>query len=411
MKAEIISVGNEVVSGYVVNTNASYIAKELSKLGIETLSHRTIKDDEDTIIEVLNESIKKYEYVIVSGGLGPTKDDLTKETVCKLLHKELIIDKSILSHIEKHFRTINEEMPTTNIKQSMFPQDSYILKNRYGTAPGCILTSGGCKIILLPGPPNELKLMLDKEVMPYIRENIKNQVYLETVDVKVFGIAESLVAETLENKFGEKIWNNVATYVGDNEIIIRATKMSHSVEEARGYIRQFKKQIKECFENNIIGYNDEVIEEKVVKLLIEQGKKVATVESCTGGMLAEVLINCGGVSACFNEGIVTYSNDAKIKYVNVLPETLDKMGAVSLETAIQMAQGIRERSGADIGLSTTGIAGPGGGTKEKPVGLVYSAISTKEKTLVYRFNLSGSRRQIRERTVKNVLFNLLKILE
>ena len=410
MKAEIIAVGNEVVDGYVINTNASYIAKQLSKLGIETASHRTVRDDEKVIKTVVNEAVDKYDYVVLTGGLGPTKDDLTKEAVCDALKKPLILNHNILRDIEQSFINRNKNMPKINIKQAMFPEDAYILKNEYGTAPGCVISHNNSKIVLLPGPPSELKIMVEEELVLYINNRTKMDNYIETLDIKLFGISESLVVEIMTEKLGETIWENTATYVGENEIIVRITKSDVDREKAKDYIYDKRQQIEKCFENNIIGYNEDKVEDNIVKLLLEKSKTIATIESCTGGMLAETLINCGGVSACFNEGVITYSNEAKIKYADVSANTLNTVGAVSEETAVQMAEGIKKVSGADIGLSTTGIAGPGGGSKDKPVGLVYIAIAMPKRTYVYQLNLTGSRRQIRELAVKNVLFNLLKLL-
>ncbi len=410
MKAEIIAVGNEVVDGYVINTNASYIAKQLSKLGIETVSHRSVKDAPEIIKTVVKEAVEKYEYIVITGGLGPTKDDLTKEVICDVLGKQIILKEDVLEDIKQKFKSKNKEMPHNNIKQAMFPADAYILNNKYGTAPGCVIPYNNSKIILLPGPPSELKVMFEEELVSYIKSDLETNNYIETIDIKVFGISESLVSQILTDRLGEDIWNNVATYVGNNEIIVRITKIDLVKEQAKNYIYNIKKQVEECFENNIIGYNEDKIEEEVVKLLIDGSKTVSTVESCTGGMLAQTLINCGGVSACFSEGIITYSNAAKVKYVKVSSDTLNTVGAVIRETAIQMAEGIKKASGADIGLSTTGIAGPGGGSKEKPVGLVYIAIAMPQETYVYELNLSGSRTEVREKAVKNVLFNLLKLL-
>ena len=354
MKAEIIAVGNEVVDGYVINTNASYIAKQLSKLGIETASHRTVRDDEKVIKTVVNEAVDKYDYVVLTGGLGPTKDDLTKEAVCDALKKPLILNHNILRDIEQSFINRNKNMPKINIKQAMFPEDAYILKNEYGTAPGCVISHNNSKIVLLPGPPSELKIMVEEELVLYINNRTKMDNYIETLDIKLFGISESLVVEIMTEKLGETIWENIATYVGENEIIVRITKSDVDRKKAKDYIYDKRQQIEKCFENNIIGYNEDKVEDNIVKLLLEKSKTIATVESCTGGMLAETLINCGGVSACFNEGVITYSNEAKIKYADVSANTLNTVGAVSEETAVQMAEGIKKVSGADIGLSTTG---------------------------------------------------------
>ena len=271
-----------------------------------------------------------------------------------------------------------------------------------------LIEARGKIFILLPGPPKEMKPMLMASVLPYFKA--RQEKVMETLDIRCFNISESELAEKINDLIGEYEWGSVATYVGNQEIIVRL-HVQGTKELVNEKVENYKNIIEARLEAYIIGYNEESLEEQLVGKLLANNLTVATVESCTGGLVAGTLVNCGGVSSCFEQGIVTYSNEAKMQYVGVKAETLAQFGAVSEETAREMAEGIRRMAKADIGLSTTGIAGPGGGTKEKPVGLVYIGIATKNGTDVWRLQLKGSRQAIRLRTVKTLLFNLYKKLQ
>lgn len=409
MYVEIISVGNEVVFGHTINTNASYIAQKIQQVGMIPRYVTAVCDDEKDICEALACARKRADIIIFTGGLGPTKDDLTKEIVSRALGKALVMIPEELNRIKNYFKKTNREMAPINEKQAAFPKDAHILPNDCGTAPGCLIQEGETKIILLPGPPKEMKEMLEKYVLPILKKEAER--FVETLDIKCFGMGESELATKIQHLLGVFEWGSVATYVGDYEIIVRITVYQRNKKEAESSIQKARKAIEECLENFVIGYNEEKLEEKVVKQLLEKKYTISTVESCTGGLVAATLINCGGVSECLREGVITYSNEAKTAYVGVQESTLQKVGAVSEETAREMAEGIRKRAHAHIGLSTTGIAGPGGGTSTKPVGLVYIGIAMPEGTEVFKLQLSGTRQEVREKTVKNILFQLYKKLK
>lgn len=408
MKAEIIAVGNEIIAGNTINTNASYIARQIQTIGIMPYYQSVVRDHEEDIERAVEQALKRSDFIFITGGLGPTKDDLTKETVCKYLNRPLEINKASLEEIEAHFKRIQKPMPVINRKQAAFPKDAYILKNSRGTAPGCILKKDQAYIVLLPGPPKELIPMVEESVLPYLKT--KSNACCHTIDIKLFGIGESAVAEKINHLLGDFENINVAPFVGPNEVIVRITGQSSSQEQVVKYTENIKNKICGCLEEYIIGYNQESLENNILKLLEKHHYSVATVESCTGGMLAAALVNCSGISSYFNEGVITYSNDAKKDYVGVKDETLRMYGAVSEQTAREMAQGISSRAKSSIGLSTTGIAGPEGGTADKPVGLVYVGITLQDKTYVHELHLSGTRQEIREKTVKNTLFQLYKYL-
>ena len=409
MNAEIIAVGNEVVMGHTINTNASYLAKALQDIGIMTQYHTAICDEPETIKAVLDCALKRAKVIIITGGLGPTKDDLTKETICKHLEKELVMQEEALEAIQEYFKSLKKPMSENNKKQALFPKDAYILPNHHGTAPGCILKKEENYIVLLPGPPKEMQPMFQSYVRPYF-EKMMTTCYA-TVDVRLFGIGESRMAEEISDLLGEFEWGIVAPYISGYEVVVRITAKGSTKEAAEALAHTAKNNIVARLEEFVIGYNEDKLEDQIMRLLEKYQYKVATVESCTGGLLAGALVNCSGISAFFEEGMVTYSNEAKMKLVGVSEATLSRVGAVSEATAKEMAEGVRKVTGAHIGLSTTGIAGPTGGTAEKPVGLVYIGIALPGKTYVHELHLKGTRKQIREKTVQTVLYELYRYLK
>lgn len=409
MRAEIIAVGNEVVMGHITNTNAGYIAKELQTIGIMPKYHTAICDEIETVRAALDTALKRSDIILITGGLGPTKDDLTKETVCEFLGQKLEMQEDALKKIEAYFKSVGKTMSENNKKQALFPDTAYILQNNYGTAPGCILKHENSYIVLLPGPPKEMQPMFQSYVIPYFEKMMTT--YYKTIDIKLFGIGESAMAEKIADLLGEFKWGIVAPYISGYEVIVRIIAQGKTKEEAINLAESSKNEIEKRLSEYVIGYNEDKLENQVVKCLEKHNYTVATVESCTGGLLAGTLVNCSGVSAYFEEGFITYSNEAKTKLVGVSEATLARVGAVSEETAREMAEGVRQVTGATIGLSTTGIAGPMGGTKQKPVGLVYIGLALPEKTYVYELHLKGTRQEIREKTVKTILYELYKLLK
>lgn len=409
MKAEIIAVGNEIVMGHTINTNASYIAKRIKEYGLLVGYHRAVGDRKEDIQYALEEAMKHADAIFVIGGLGPTEDDLTKETVCQYLKKPLVFYPPIYEEIKAYFAKTNRKAPETNRKQAYFPEDAYILKNNYGTAPGCLIKVENKSIFLLPGPPSELIPMFENEVCSYLKQDL--ELVYQTLDIKCFGIGESHLAQIAGDLLGEKDDVVIAPYVGNLEIIIRICVCKPTPKEALAHIEIYKNKIEERLSPYIIGYNEETIEENILKLTQEKHYSMTTAESCTGGLLAGTLVNCAGISTYFKEGIVTYSNEAKMKYLDVKEETLNQFGAVSYETAKEMAEGVRKLAGAHIGLSTTGIAGPDGGTIKKPVGLVYIGIAFPDETFVYELHLQGTRQSIRMQAVKHTLYRLYQKLK
>ncbi|MGL4739117.1 MAG: competence/damage-inducible protein A [Cellulosilyticaceae bacterium] len=408
MRIETIAVGNEVLTGCTINSNAAYIAKEVQGIGMLPMYHTVVGDKKERIHEVLKTALTRVDVVFCIGGLGPTEDDLTKEAVCELLGKDCEVDSQILEGITAYFKKTNRMMPHNNIKQAAFPKDAYIIPNPNGTAPGCILTTGDRQVVLLPGPPKELIPMMQETVLPYFASKMQGIYRIE--DIKLFGVGESTLAELAADLLGDFGDVEVAPYVGDHEIIFRIRGRGQTEKEAKEKIEYFKNKIIDRLAPYVIGYNESRLQEEVLKLLMKKGYTIATAESCTGGMVASALVSCSGVSEYFSEGIVTYSNEAKMKYLGVSEETLARWGAVSEQTAQEMAEGIKAKASSQIGLATTGIAGPDGGTLTKPVGLVYIGIALPEQTIVKELRLQGNRQGIREKATKHLLYELYRLL-
>ncbi|ACR80455.1 MULTISPECIES: competence/damage-inducible protein A [Kosmotoga] len=395
MKAEIISVGTELLLGDILNTNAQYLSKKLAELGIFLYRQTVVGDNMDRILQAFDEAFKRSELVITTGGLGPTQDDLTKEAAAKFFSKKLVLHKPTLQAIKDYFKGREEYLTEGNLKQAYIPEGAIVLDNFYGTAPGCIIEDSGKILIILPGPPKEMEPMFETAVMPYLMK-LQNCVLYSKV-LRVFGMGECLVVEKIKEIIENQDNPTIAPYAKEGEVLLRITARADNKELAEGMIAPIEKQIREKLGEYIYGVGEESLEEIVVNLLRKTGLTISTAESCTGGLVASKIVNVAGVSKVFMEGIIAYSNEAKVKRLGVKKETLSKFGAVSEETAIEMASGIAKSAGTDIGLSITGIAGPTGGTPEKPVGLVYLGLYVNGKTAVKKLQLGGDRNKIRNR--------------
>lgn len=408
MRIETIAVGNEVLNGCTINTNAAYIAREVQGIGLLPLYHTVVGDEQAGIQEALRIALGRVDVVFFIGGLGPTEDDMTKEVVCSALGKSCEVNAEILEGITTYFKKTNRTMPQNNVKQACFPTEAYIIPNRNGTAPGCILEQNGHYVVLLPGPPKELIPMMQETVIPYFVA--QQQCVYQIEDIKLFGAGESQLAELAADLLGNFGDVEIAPYVGIHEIIFRIRAYGTNKEETTKKIENYKNKIIERLAPYVIGYNESKLQDEIVKCLAQKGYMIATAESCTGGMVASSLVSCSGVSEFFAEGIVTYSNEAKMKYLGVGQETLAKWGAVSEQTAKEMAEGIKIKANSEIGIATTGIAGPEGGTPSKPVGLVYIGIALPNQTIVKELRLQGNRQDIREKATKHLLYELYRLL-
>lgn len=401
MKAEILAVGTELLLGDIVNTNAQYLSRALAEMGIEVYHQGVIGDNEKRLEEALRDGFSRSDIIITTGGLGPTKDDLTKEVAAKYFNRQLVLDKTWLLKLEETFKKMNREVSEGNKKQAYIPEGSTLLYNNNGTAPGVMIEEGGKVLILLPGPPREMTALFEEEVRPRLSKYTDSILY-STV-LRILGIGEGHMAEKIDHIISKQNNPTVAPYAKEGEVTLRITAKAKDEEAAKAIIKPVVSSIREVLQEDIYGEGDVTLEEVVAKLLIEKELTIATAESCTGGLLAGRLINYPGISKVFLNGVVTYSNEAKQKLLKVKTETLKHFGAVSEETAMEMARGVAELSHTDIGISTTGVAGPTGGTADKPVGLVYVGLYIKGEVKVKRLDLWGNRNKIRERAVINAL--------
>ena len=402
MVVELISVGTEILLGNIVNTNTQYLAEKCALLGLSMYHQVTVGDNRERLFAVLETALNRSDVVILTGGLGPTEDDLTKEVCAEVMGFDLVDDEHTRERISKYFiNNIYKEIPDNNWKQAMIPQGATVLDNSNGTAPGLIMEKDGKTAILLPGPPNELKPLFTEQVFPYLQsrqpEVIRSQM------VKICGFGESQVEDKLIDLINTQTNPTIATYAKTAEVHLRVTAKAANEDEAKALIKPVVKEIKSRFDNAVYTTKEEeTLEMAVVRLLKKHELTVTTAESCTGGLIAGRLVNVPGASEVFREGFITYSNKAKRKYLDVSKGTLKKYGAVSEQTAKEMATGGVFASDADACIAVTGIAGPDA-DGEKPVGLVYIACYIKDKVKVEEYHFKGNREKIREQSVVKAL--------
>lgn len=401
MNAEILSVGTEILLGDIVNTNAQYLSERFANLGINIFYQTVVGDNEDRLYNTYSRAFEKSDIVIVTGGLGPTEDDLTKEVGAKYFNKKLILDEQSMELLNKRFELMGIEATKNNIKQAYFPEGSKIIKNDNGTAPGCIIEENNKVLIMLPGPPKEMKPMFENYIVPYLKS--KQDSVLVSKVLRVSSIGESKMETLVKDLIDKQNNPTIAPYAKDNESMLRITARAVNEIEALKLIEPVIKAIKERLGDNIYGEDEDSLESVLAQLLIKKNMTIAVAESCTGGLLSATLVNYAGISKVFMDGVVTYSNEAKMKRLGVRGDTLDKYGAVSSQVATEMAEGIAKTANTNIGLSTTGIAGPDGGTLEKPIGLVYIGMYLNGVTKTKQLNLVGSREKIRNKTVAVIL--------
>lgn len=404
MKAEIITVGTEILLGDILNTNCRYLSRELAAMGIEMYYQITVGDNEERLLKTLEESLNRSDIVICTGGLGPTEDDITKEVCAKYFGYELELHKPSLDAMIERFKHMNRVPTKNNEKQAYFPKEAYILKNDNGTAPGCIMEKEGKMIVVLPGPPREMESMFENYVKPYLSKLTDD--VIESEVLRIIGVGESKVENDILDIIDSQTNPTIATYAKGYECTLRITAKAKSVEEAKELIKPMSDEMKRRFGQSLYATGETSIEEVVSKMLVENNLKIAVAESCTGGMVSASLINYPGISSVFMEGCVTYSNEAKMKSLGVKKETLDVYGAVSDKCAKEMASGVAARYNTNIGIATTGIAGPEGGTDEKPVGLVYFGIYINGKVISKKYVFNGDRQGVRERATRTILNDL-----
>lgn len=413
MNAEILCVGTEILLGDIVNTNAAYIAQGLATLGINCYQHTAVGDNPERLKQSLNEAFSRCNLVIMTGGLGPTYDDLTKETVAEFFGAPIVLDAMSEQMLLENFKRIGRPMTENNRKQAFMPQGAHVFPNDRGTANGLALEKNGKIAILMPGPPREMTAMFDLQVKPFLAA--RSSTVLVSKNIHFFGIGESQLEQTLHEYMLDHSNPTVAPYAKEGEVRLRITASASNEKQAEELLEPVVREICEMFPEYVYGVDVESLENLLVKELLNQKLHLATAESCTGGMISASITSISGASLVFDCGVCSYSNDIKHSLLQVNSQTLEVYGAVSSQTALEMAQGVRKLAGADIGLSVTGIAGPTGGTEEKPVGLVYIGVSSpwREDVVELRLNRNygGGRDYIRNIATKNALYLALETVK
>jgi len=410
MVVELISVGTEILLGNIVNTNAAYLSEKCAGFGLSLYNQQVVGDNEDRLADALKVAINRSDIVILSGGLGPTQDDLTKEVTAKVMGCELIEDAHSRENIITMFKNSNfkNNITENNWKQAFVPKGAIIMENHNGTAPGIIIEKDGKSVILLPGPPNEMIPMFEESVTEYLNKFQPEILY--SMMVKICGVGESQDETQVLDLINGQTNPTIATYAKTGEAHIRVTAKAKNIETAKKMVEPIIQTLKDRFKENIYSTNEyEELEDVVVKELINKKLQLVTVESCTGGLLAGRLINVSGVSEVLKQGFITYSNESKMKLVNVKKSTIDKYSAVSEEVVIEMAKGGIIAADVDICVAITGIAGPST-EDEKPVGLVYIGCFYKDNVIVKEYNFNGNRQKVRDQAVTKALDLLRRCL-
>ncbi len=407
MRVELLTVGTELLLGDILNSNSQYLAKKIAESGFNLHFQTVVGDNEARILECLKIAFKRSDMVITTGGLGPTDDDITKETCAKFFNKNLILDQQSLEKIQKIFSQRNIQMLEINKKQAYFIEGSKILENNFGSAIGCYLENEGKHLVILPGPPSEMIPMFEEQVAPYLK-SLQNAIFFSNY-INIFGIGESSVNEVVKDLLTQS--NPVLTpYAKDSYVKLRIAAAASSENTAQVEINKMKKEIYSRLGDYIFSEGNQSLEEVVQEKLEKNKYTISTAESCSGGLLAAKLVNLPGISNTFIEGIIAYSNSAKARTLGIPENIIIKYGAISKKTAKYMARNVALINNTDIGISTTGIAGPGNDSTGKPVGLVYIGLYIRGKEYYQELNLFGTRNKIREMTTLYALDYLRKNL-
>lgn len=407
MKTAILTVGTEILFGQIVNTNAAFLSRELNNLGYDVMYHYSVGDNPGRLAELIEFAFRDCDMIITTGGLGPTQDDLTKEVIAQAMGDRLVVSPEALSALKDRYERSGRPMTENNLKQANMPESAQILPNDQGTAPGFWLEKKGKIIVSMPGPPREMTNMFEKEVKPRLISRQDSVIYYKIL--RTFGLGESKMETVLLPLIDGQTDPTIATYAKEGECSLRIASKRPTKEEAEAAVEDMTARVLDIIGEYVYSTDNEELADVVANMLLDKNITISCAESCTGGLFAGTLINTDGISKVFDRGIVTYSNEAKIKELGVKAETLDTFGAVSPETAAEMAEGIRAKTGTDMAVSVTGIAGPGGGSADKPVGLVYIGIAYDGKTDVVKAQMRNvTRNWNRNYAVLNMLYEIYK---
>lgn len=402
LNAEILAIGSEMLTPFRVDTNSLWLTEQLNALGVEVKLKTVVGDDELRLEEAIRDALRRSEIIISTGGLGPTEDDITKKVFARVLGRELEVHEPTIEKMRARFARRNLEMPANNIRQAMVMTGATLLENNNGTAPGQLIHQGNCTVVLLPGPPREMKPMFAEQVALVLKERV-GDVYILRRKLSIYGLTESKTDELAAPVYTQ--YSNPTTTIlfKDGQIELHLTAQSPTAAEAQSLLDELAAKLLEVLGDYVYSEKDETLEKVVGDLLRANHATLATAESCTGGLLAGRLTEVAGSSDYFIEGVVSYANEAKIDLLSVPRELLETHGAVSEQVAEAMAAGIRARAGTTFGIGITGIAGPGGGSEEKPVGLVYIALADANESKARRLVFPGDRQFIRSLAVNAAL--------
>jgi len=409
VRAEIVTVGTELLLGEILNTNAQFLSLQLAELGLALFHQTVVGDNEARLEEVLRQALLRAEVVILTGGLGPTEDDLTRETVAKVLGRELVASPEAMGALRRIFA--GREMPENNLRQVYVPKGGVLMQNQYGTAPGIIMKqSDGRLVILLPGPPREMQPMFRDSVVPYLRGQglIKGRIFSRVLHF--VGVGESKVAEVLSDLISDQSIPSIALYSRVGEVDVRLAAHAGSTEAAENLFAPLQKEIVTRLGQYFYGVDECTLAQAVGAELLRKKDRLVVAESCTGGLIGHLLTAVSGSSAYFLGTLVCYSNSLKMALLGVDQATIEGCGAVSEECAREMLRGAMRLTDATVGLAVTGIAGPSGGTEEKPVGTVWLAVGYDSLVWTVRLRLSGDREAIKERAARRALGEVLRIM-
>lgn len=400
-KVEVLSIGTELLMGQIANTNAQYISRRVPELGMGVFYHSVVGDNPDRLKKCLEISMERSDIIITTGGLGPTQDDLTKETIAEALGLKMLLHQPSKDKIINYFIKNGKIMSENNLRQAYFPENSIILENEWGTAPACIIDNGYKVIIMLPGPPRELIPLFDKYVMSYLKKF--SDTPLTSKFLKIVGVGESTIEDRLMELVNSQVNPTIATYAKDCIVTIRVTAHAQEDKTADELVNDMCDKICNILGDSVYTTDNIDLENYVLDLLKKKGYKFACAESCTGGLLADRITAVPGASQVFYGGFITYTNESKIRQLDVLPDTIDKYTAVSRQTALEMVKGVCNKTNAHVGVSITGYAGPADEKGLDPVGKVFIGLITPEGESVYEFNFTGNRDRIRMLCVVNAL--------
>jgi nicotinamide-nucleotide amidase len=408
MNVEIISIGNEILCGSIIDTNANHIIKKLKEINLNVQHVSAVADEESEIIAQLKEACQRSQVIITTGGLGPTEDDITFQSVARTFQLNLVKYPEAERHMIERISKIGVSVSPSNLKQSFLPEGSTCIINSYGTAPAMILEKEGKVVVSLPGVPLEMKNLLSEQIIPFLQKKFPDLEYIQSRIIKTSGLAESNLNDRIKDFIISNQRLNVGIYASPEDIRIQLNAMAKTAEETKNILDEATEQLKILLGDYIFGYGDESLEEVIGNLLRRKKLSLAVAESCTGGMLGETLTTVPGSSDYFKGGIISYDGEIKEKLLGIPHTLLTQFGEVSEPTARAMAEGVRKNCNSDIGLSITGIAGPAGGSEEKPVGLVYIGLADAGQTLVQKHYFHNGRQAIRLRSVRRAL-NMLRL--